>query len=696
MKKVISITLILSLILSMFGAINAFAATQGKCGDNLSWTFDGETVTISGIGNMYDYEFVGTTDRSPWSENTRVKYVVINDGVTSIGEGAFDSCDEIINVSIPNSVRTIGKHAFASCDNLTNLKLPNSLESIGKMAFALCHNIKSVTIPGSVIKIGDNAFGCSGLEEVVIMEGVQIIDTSAFTFCRYLENITFPSTITFIGANAFTHCEKLKNVTIPRKTNVADNAFDSNVVISYQDNTSIASQSKPIKVTLDGTYINFDVQPTEINGRVLVPVRAIFEALGAKVDWNESKNEVIATKGDVTIRLYKDNTTMYRNNNAITLDVPAKDIGDRILVPVRAISEAFGCKVDWNDANSQVVITANARIDNDTKNKSNNFIKFKNYIIENGKYDNNCYSIVEDIIDGKGIIIDYYVSDDIITITSVDDQDDYLGIQSIELTELGNSYKAISILTLNSEGERTLYASSTINPTEINKNYIASIEHYDMKEYDESILKDFSDSQVEQIKDLAINTMSEGIQITVLCLGIYLEENNVGLSLSDFGFNQYENLYNDTTTNNNIDSYMYSDAASNDLAKLSALFKNISTGNSKLLEIFKYVKNAKTVSSNSNAYMQMSNIANNLEQSAYNIANNNLIKSAGKQELAYELAKAYTTIKKASQLVLEQGDKSYTEQSLIISNLNFSIIGALNDAPIKLKELINSITSLYD
>lgn len=141
---------------------------------------------------------------------------------------------------------------------------------------------------------------------------------------------------------------------------------------------------------------------------------------------------------------------------------------------------------------------------------------------------------------------------------------------------------------------------------------------------------------------------------------------------------------------------MYSDAASNDLAKLSALFENISTGNSKLLEIFKYVKNAKTVSSNSNAYMQMSNIANNLEQSAYNIANNNLIKSAGKQELAYELAKAYTTIKKASQLVLEQGDKSYTEQSLIISNLNFSIIGALNDAPIKCKELINSITSLYD
>ncbi len=365
MKKIISITLILSLILSMFGAINAFAATQGKCGDNLSWTFDGETVTISGIGNMYDYEFVGTTDRSPWSENTRVKYVVINDGVTSIGEGAFDSCDEIINVSIPNSVRTIGKHAFASCDNLTNLKLPNSLESIGKMAFALCHNIKSVTIPGSVIKIGDNAFGCSGLEEVVIMEGVQIIDTSAFTFCRYLENITFPSTITFIGANAFTHCEKLKNVTIPRKTNVADNAFDSNVVISYQDNTSIASQSKPIKVTLDGTYINFDVQPTEINGRVLVPVRAIFEALGAKVDWNESKNEVIATKGDVTIRLYKDNTTMYRNNNAITLDVPAKDIGDRILVPVRAISEAFGCKVDWSDTNSQVIITTKSEPQNE-------------------------------------------------------------------------------------------------------------------------------------------------------------------------------------------------------------------------------------------------------------------------------------------------------------------------------------------
>ena len=143
------------------------------------------------------------------------------------------------------------------------------------------------------------------------------------------------------------------------------------ILIAISSFTTIGEFSeKQITVTLNGKLISFDVQPVNIDGRVLVPVRAIFEALGATVEWNGAKNEAISTKGDTSIKLYKDNNTMYKNGQPITLDVPVKNIDGRILVPVRAISEAFGCNVDWDGAKSQVIIaTNNSFIDKENSDK---------------------------------------------------------------------------------------------------------------------------------------------------------------------------------------------------------------------------------------------------------------------------------------------------------------------------------------
>ena len=118
--------------------------------------------------------------------------------------------------------------------------------------------------------------------------------------------------------------------------------------------------SGDIKVNIDGKKINFDVQPTVINGRTLVPVRAIFEALGASVRWVDNINAVNAQKGDTYVTLYLGNTSMYVNSVEKKLDVPAMEIDGRTMVPIRAISEAFGATITWNEAKNTVEIKSDS------------------------------------------------------------------------------------------------------------------------------------------------------------------------------------------------------------------------------------------------------------------------------------------------------------------------------------------------
>lgn len=129
--------------------------------------------------------------------------------------------------------------------------------------------------------------------------------------------------------------------------------------------------SNDIKVKIDGQQIAFDVPPQLINDRTMVPLRAIFEALGATVDWNNDTQTVTSTKGNTTIILTINNPTMYVNGAAVTLDSPACLVNGRTLVPVRAISEAFGTIVDWDGTTSTVSIIS-ATSTNGTENFSAN------------------------------------------------------------------------------------------------------------------------------------------------------------------------------------------------------------------------------------------------------------------------------------------------------------------------------------
>ena len=112
-----------------------------------------------------------------------------------------------------------------------------------------------------------------------------------------------------------------------------------------------------VKVVVNGKALAFDQPPIIESGRTLVPLRAIFEALGATVDWNQSKQTATAVKGDVTVSLAIGSNILVRNGKNIELDVPARLVGGRTLVPARAVAESFGAKVAWDPATKTVTIT---------------------------------------------------------------------------------------------------------------------------------------------------------------------------------------------------------------------------------------------------------------------------------------------------------------------------------------------------
>ncbi len=118
-----------------------------------------------------------------------------------------------------------------------------------------------------------------------------------------------------------------------------------------------AEDAEPtVTVFVDGTQILFDVDPILENGRTLVPMRYIFEALGAQVEWVEETQTAVGVKGEKKVEITIDSNQMLKNGEVVELDVPAKLVDGRTLVPVRAVSEGLDAKVEWDGELFQVKI----------------------------------------------------------------------------------------------------------------------------------------------------------------------------------------------------------------------------------------------------------------------------------------------------------------------------------------------------
>jgi hypothetical protein len=124
-----------------------------------------------------------------------------------------------------------------------------------------------------------------------------------------------------------------------------------------------AEEPIEIKLTIDskeivvnGTAKELDVPAQIVDSRTLVPLRAIFEALGASVEWNAETSTVTSAKGDTNVKLTIGENKIYVNDEAKELDVAAQIIDSRTMVPARAVAEAYGCAVEWDGETRTVII----------------------------------------------------------------------------------------------------------------------------------------------------------------------------------------------------------------------------------------------------------------------------------------------------------------------------------------------------
>lgn len=296
---------------------------EGTCGKTASYKLDADgTLTISGTGVMYNYN---SSKAAPWKEyRSNITNVVIEDGVTGIGEQAFYSCKQIEDVSLPDTLENIGKNALFGCSSLTEISIPEAVSTIGSMAFkgtnvekvyyagdeetfesisigsnndeltnalieygreeekdiegACGKNVSyklssdgTMTISGTGVIYNYNSSKAAPWKEyksnitcVIIEEGVTGIGEQAFYGCKQIEEISLPNTLESIGKNALFGCSSLTEILLPKTISTVGNmAFKgTNISKVYYAGSEEAFQNISIGSSND-ELINASIEYSE-------------------------------------------------------------------------------------------------------------------------------------------------------------------------------------------------------------------------------------------------------------------------------------------------------------------------------------------------------------------------------------------------------------------------------------------------
>ncbi len=314
------------------------------------WNYENGVLTI--MSNTQDFE---KSSQRPWDKyKNDVSKIVIKDGVTSIGDWSFANFSKLKEVQFAPSVDEIGERAFYNCSSISYINLNEGLKTIENGAFNSCKGAIRVKLPDSLESIGDSAFmNLPEVPVITIPESVKNVGMWAFMGCTSLEQIYIEGDVTKgLGNSCFASIHEnyilYYNVKYREVWKLIADANEKHMV-GYDP-------SERIPVYINNKELCFDVDPIIVNGRTLVPMRDVFENLGAVVTWNGEYETATAEKGDITVVVQIGSDTMRKNNQIISLEAPARIHINRTLVPARAVSEAFGAKVSWNEKERAVYI----------------------------------------------------------------------------------------------------------------------------------------------------------------------------------------------------------------------------------------------------------------------------------------------------------------------------------------------------
>ncbi|MDR0928809.1 MAG: leucine-rich repeat domain-containing protein [Oscillospiraceae bacterium] len=285
-RRALALCLVLCLMLP-FSAALAEGTASGQAGENITWTLEGGTLTLSGQGAIPDYAISGS-DR-PWEAYAeQIERVHIEPGITAIGENAFDNLKNLSEATIPEGVTSIGKRAFDGINKLESIILPETLTDIEAYAFAFT-DLKTIHIPASVTHIGDSALFYAELTEIsvaaenpaytaidgvlfnkdgtellcyprqkpqvsyAVPEGVLTIGVDAFGAAYSLENITLPDSLTTIKEGAF-DCDYVTSITLPAQVS----HIDAEALTGYDLKKILVDPNNPHFSSADGVLFSKD------------------------------------------------------------------------------------------------------------------------------------------------------------------------------------------------------------------------------------------------------------------------------------------------------------------------------------------------------------------------------------------------------------------------------------------------------
>jgi hypothetical protein len=285
MKRIFSFLLVLCMLAVLLpaGVLTARAADEGVTGE-CSWRLENGVLTISGKGAMAHYR----GESAPWEG--RVNQVIVEEGVTAIGDSAFVNCGAMTDITLPSSLRSIGHFAFWYCRSLKTITFPEGLQQIGNDLFMGCLGLEEVFLPASLALIGsDNFTGGEALQGIYVHEDnpayssddggvlynrakttlyaypaakrdvayivpgtVERIESRAFSFAHHLRTVTLPDSVNYIGGMAFTFCGALEEA---KKASTDGGAYIGNHLVDMVDTACQSYTVRQGTVTVAGNAL---------------------------------------------------------------------------------------------------------------------------------------------------------------------------------------------------------------------------------------------------------------------------------------------------------------------------------------------------------------------------------------------------------------------------------------------------------
>ncbi len=349
-----------------------------------------------------------------------LKEISLPKGLREIGKSAFYDCSLVETINLPESLEIIEDDALPRYVKKITVDEKNehfatdgtALFNVDEASLVwVASSIEGIyVLPENVVKIDTGAFYERNVKEVVFHENLEYIRYAAFDENSTLKRVVLPKN-NCLRPQSFCSCKNLKEVIIGTESGTLNSMifYDCNIELMlvkskdvkiqrtvvgstrpmhpiYPRETSffatnikticapagsdaeayanemkipfVALDENKITVFAHGNKVEFDdVEPIIKNDRTLVPMRAIFEALGAEVTWDNTERAAIGKKDGNTVKIKIGEAALYKNGERIELDCAAEIANDRTLVPVRAIAEAFGAHVDWDNDTRCVIIT---------------------------------------------------------------------------------------------------------------------------------------------------------------------------------------------------------------------------------------------------------------------------------------------------------------------------------------------------